>query len=188
MDPSEEIDKWFAEIENPAPDVRIGFAEFGFAECGWCRGKEPESKIDNGSTDEVTEHWIWVRSMTPRTTHSYRVGHQLIHKKHGFTIEMHDCVELGGWALKVVGPLPETKEKRQALDAFMKYAWSVAEKRGPKAQATAEEIIECLRQLPKNARSLTRVAAEMDLPPRTIQHTLKVAGLTFRQAKQKAQE
>jgi hypothetical protein len=64
-------------------------------ECGYCLGKEPESKWKDRSAKGVTEYGMWFRSATPYTTYSIRLAHRLIHKKYGFTIEMHDCVDLG---------------------------------------------------------------------------------------------
>jgi hypothetical protein len=60
-------------------------------------------------------------------------------------------------------------------------------KRGRQARVSVEKIIECLRKLPKKA-TLTRLASEMNVSTRVIQYTLKVAGMTFRAVKQKAQE
>lgn len=58
---------------------------------------------------------------------------------------------------------------------------------GRQAQVSIEKIMEHLSKLPKGI-SLTMLAAEMDLSPRTIQYTLKAAGLTFAAAKRKAKK
>lgn len=88
-----------------------------------------ESKWDNGSNAKVDEFMMWCGAGG-----KFTLAHQLIHKKYGFTIEMHHCVRLDDWAFKLIGPWPQTKSAIARLEAFIKYARRRHETRGRKSK------------------------------------------------------
>src|SRR5262249_19237353 len=94
-------------------------------ECPYCLGRELLSNAEDYSNNRVTEFM-----MSFDYPPTIKWAHRLIHKKYGFTIEMHDCVDLGGWKFQLAGPWPTTKSAIAKLNAFIKYARRSHETRG----------------------------------------------------------
>src|SRR4030095_15776322 len=103
---------------------------------------------------------------------------------HGITLVFSDGSKGTLASLNMAEALMPMRNVRKFIAEFFKTMHNelIGVKHGPRAQVTVEEIIECLRKLPKNV-GLVMLASEMNLPTRTIQHTLKVGGLTFTKAK-----
>lgn len=159
----DEIDNWFADIENPAPDVR---PELPPPYCDWCHGLRIEESqwIPDGRTAEILEYQILQTQITWTNVLQIRRAHLLVHKKHGFVIEMHQCDEISDWALRLAGPLPQTKEKRKDLDAFMKYAWSVKRGRKPKVEEIKQNEAVLFE-----SRLIAAMVAILDIPEKITQ-------------------
>ncbi len=168
-------------------------------ECPYCLGREPEFEWDNGSTDKVTEFMGWHTYIDLKRVRRQKYVHRLIHKQHGFTIEIHDCVDSGDWAFKLIGPWPMTQSAINQLDAFLKYVRRVAETRGRKPEVQLEDVFDALRRLPDSAQWLDvadyltktlqpKYGDDFDASVDRLKKILQRKRLTLKTARQKAKE
>lgn len=194
--PMELIEQLLAEAEAPNKEAA---QDRPLPPCAVCAGHKPgivgkEVKDSNNIVAQLVYYKYpgdvrVVGAIIPSPLFTMVEAVRMRDEKSGAEADIHYCFNRGRLELSLRAPIPDSAAERDRLVFFLKQAQKLRETRGlkRKREIEIEDVYEALRRRP-NA-SVTWLAAELDLPPRTLQYLFKTAGLSgIKDAREKAKK